>query len=99
MQPQRTFEYPTSTPAHHPSAPGKLAERLLRGNAYLALQHISCDFHAGVLTLRGRLPTYYLKQVALTAVAVVEGVERIDDQIEVTRPAEPRRDRHDAYNC
>jgi hypothetical protein len=36
-----------------------------------------------VLTLRGRLPTYYLKQMALAAVAAVEGVRRIDDRVEV----------------
>jgi osmotically-inducible protein OsmY len=94
--PQRTIEYPT-TGMHHVRT-RELAEGLLRGNAYLALQHISCDFHAGVLTLRGHLPTYYLKQVALTAVAAVEGVERIDDQIEITPPIELRRERHQAHH-
>ena len=38
-------------------------------------------------------PTHHL------GTAVVEGVERIDDQIEVTPPTEPRRDRNDAHNC
>jgi hypothetical protein len=64
----------------------ELAERRLRRNAYLAVRDISCEFHGGVLTLRGCLPTYHLKQIALTAVAVIEGVERIDDQILVVAP-------------
>jgi hypothetical protein len=65
---------------------GKLAECRLRRSGYLAMQHLSCAFRAGVLTLHGRLPSYYLKQVALAVVATVEGVARIDDQVEVAPP-------------
>jgi hypothetical protein len=61
----------------------EMAESRLRRSAYPALKDLSCDFRAGVLTLRGFLPSYYLKQVALAAVAKVEGVERINDQVEV----------------
>jgi hypothetical protein len=60
---------------------GELAEGNLRRSGYLALWQLSCEFHTGVLTLRGRLPSYHLKQVALAAVATVEGVRRIDDQV------------------
>jgi hypothetical protein len=63
--------------------PGELAESKLRRSGYLAMQHLSCDFRARVLTLRGRLPSCYLKHVALAVVATVEGVARIDDQVEV----------------
>jgi osmotically-inducible protein OsmY len=59
------------------------AESRLRSNAYLALKNVSCDYHDGVLTLRGCLPTYYLKQIAQEAVARIEGVERIANEIEV----------------
>jgi len=62
---------------------GERAEARLRANAYLALKNISCEFHEGVLTLRGCLPSYYLKQVAQAAVVGVEGVFRIDNRIEV----------------
>src|SRR5690242_16624450 len=82
-QPQRTTSYPTAGAQAHHLDTGELAENRLRASAYLALQHISCEFRAGVLTLRGRLPSYCLRQVALAAVALVEGVQRIDDQIEV----------------
>ena len=66
-----------------------MAESKLRRSAYLALQQLSCEFRAGVLTLRGRLPSHYLRQVARTVVTTVEGVERIDDQIEVVPQAAP----------
>jgi osmotically-inducible protein OsmY len=40
----------------------------------------------GVLRLRGHLPSHYLKQIALAAVAEVEGVRTIVNEIEVRRP-------------
>jgi osmotically-inducible protein OsmY len=59
------------------------AERCLRCNSYLALKNVSCEFNEGILTLRGCLPTYYLKQIAQTAVARLDGVNRVNNQIEV----------------
>jgi hypothetical protein len=41
-----------------------------------------------VLVLRGCVPSYYLKQVAQEVVArQVQGVGRLDNQIQVVRPA------------
>jgi osmotically-inducible protein OsmY len=68
----------------------ELAEQCLRGNPYLALKNISCGCRDGVLVLRGCLPTYYLKQVAQVAVADLEGVESIDNQIQVVTPFQRR---------
>jgi hypothetical protein len=47
------------------SMPGVVegAENRLRSNSYLALKNVSCEFREGVLTLRGYLPSYYLKQM------------------------------------
>lgn len=59
------------------------AEHCLRGNAYLALKNVSCEYSEGVLTLRGCLPSYYLKQMAQAAVSRVAGEVRIVNQIEV----------------
>ncbi len=59
------------------------AEGRLRRRPYRALHQVCCSYRDGVLTLRGRLPSYYLKQIAQTAVAGIEGVRRIDNQIEV----------------
>jgi osmotically-inducible protein OsmY len=63
------------------------AESRLRCNSYLALRNVSCEYREGVLTLRGCLPTYYLKQVAQAAVDHLEGVHRIVNEIEVTPSA------------
>jgi hypothetical protein len=64
----------------------QLAERLLRSNPYLALKNISCDCRYGVLVLRGSLPSFYLKQVAQEIVSRLEGVEAIDNQIQIVPP-------------
>ena len=62
------------------------AESCLRSNSYLALKNVTCDYREGVLTLRGCLPSYYLKQVAQTVVARVAGGVRIVNEIEVVSP-------------
>ena len=66
---------------------GLEAERRLRRSGYLALRDVSCDACAGVVRLRGRLPSYYLKQMAQAVVAEVEGVRRVINLIEVVAPA------------
>jgi hypothetical protein len=65
-----------------------VAERALRSGPYPALKKLSCDYRDGVLVLWGRLPTYYLKQIAQEVVAHhVKGLGRIDNRIQVVRPA------------
>jgi hypothetical protein len=66
------------------------ARALLLRNPYLALKNVSCEYIDGVLTLRGYLPSYYLKQIAQTIVANLEGVGQLVNAIEVV-PAPPRR--------
>src|SRR5262249_8894297 len=56
-------------------------------NSYLALKNVRCDFHEGVLTLKGCLPTYYLKQMAQSVVGRIEGVQRIVNEIQVVASA------------
>ena len=62
-----------------PSDVRSLAERRLRDNAYAALRNVSCEYAEGVLTLRGRLPTYFLRQMAQAAVAGLDGVRAVVD--------------------
>jgi osmotically-inducible protein OsmY len=61
----------------------------LRKSAYLALRGVSCAWDSGVLTLLGRVPSYYLKQVAQVTVAQVGGVERVENRLEVAVPEWP----------
>jgi osmotically-inducible protein OsmY len=60
-------------------------EERLGASGYLALRRIHCDCECegGVLCLRGFVPSQYLKQVAQTIAAAVEGVRRVDNRIEV----------------
>jgi osmotically-inducible protein OsmY len=58
-------------------------EQRLGASGYLALRRIDCQCEGGVLSLRGRVPSQYLKQVAQAIAAAVEGVHRVDNQIEV----------------
>lgn len=62
-------------------------ERRLRRSGYLALRDVSCDLHAGIVRLRGRLPTYYLKQVAQAIVSEIAGVHQVINHIEIVAPA------------
>ncbi|MCA9206465.1 MAG: BON domain-containing protein [Pirellulaceae bacterium] len=59
------------------------AEKNLRDSPYLVLRNVLCDFDGHVLTLRGRLPSFHMKQVAQTIVGNLEAVQRVDNRIEV----------------
>jgi osmotically-inducible protein OsmY len=60
------------------SAQGRLLD-----SPYFALRDVGCVYRDGVLTLRGSLPSYYLKQVAQAVVAEAEGVTMVVNQIKV----------------
>jgi hypothetical protein len=59
------------------------AEQRLRESPYFAHRTLRCDYHEGVLTVRGRVPSYYLRQMALETVRRVKSVEQLVDRIEV----------------
>ncbi len=58
-------------------------EQRLGTSGYLALRGIRCEYEGGVLLLRGCVPSQYLKQVAQAIADAVDGVHRVDNQIEV----------------
>ena len=62
-------------------------EACLRRSGYLALRALTCEARDGVVRLHGRLPTYYLKQVAQSVASGVAGVRRVVNHIEVIAPA------------
>jgi hypothetical protein len=63
----------------------EVVEKRLRESMYRCLRTVSCQFEDGLLTLRGIVPTFYIKQVILSLVEDLEseGIERINDQIDV----------------
>ena len=44
---------------------------------------VTYHYGQGTLTLKGRLPSFYLKQVLQTLLCDIEGVEIIDNQVDV----------------
>jgi len=66
---------------------GEAARGRLRGSAYSALREVDCVHRDGVLTLRGRLPSHYLKQLAQVSVTDLAGVRAVANHIEVTTPS------------
>ncbi len=62
------------------------AQSRLRKSAYHELRLVSCGFHQGVLSLRGHVSSFYLKQVAQTLVRELDGVREINNRLEVAAP-------------
>ena len=50
---------------------------------HLAVQRIWCEYSEQTLILRGDVPSFYLKQLAQTAVAGLQGVDQVVNEIEV----------------
>lgn len=55
----------------------------LHTSGYMQFSRLQVYFEHGRITLQGRLPTYYLKQVAQTAILSVDGVRDIDNDVKV----------------
>jgi osmotically-inducible protein OsmY len=72
-------------PKHARHSPADIAAKSFRDSSYQAIRGLSCSFRDGVLTIEGHLPNFHLNQVALTAVQDIEGVERIENKVEVAR--------------
>ena len=64
--------------------PAEMAHRLLRDSSYYQLRFLTCTFDKGVLKIAGRLPSFHLKQVAQNAVIGIEGVVRVENNVEIT---------------
>ena len=76
---------PTSAEAQRVEPIGILAERRLWESSHLALRGVSCEYKEGMLILRGRVPTYYLKQLAQTLMKDLNGIELIVNRVEVVQ--------------
>ena len=57
-------------------------DRILQ-QPHLAVQRIWCEFNEQTLFLYGQVPSFYLKQLAQTAVAGLDGVDQVVNEIEV----------------
>ena len=61
--------------------------RLLTAPAYgFTFERIAIHYADGILTLRGQLPSFYLKQLLQTLLRDVEGVVQVNNQVDVKEP-------------
>jgi hypothetical protein len=79
---RRATDTQQSWPAR--SGVAQAAERRVQASPHFALRSVSCDYDKGILVLRGRVASYYLKQLAQEAVRKLDGVVVIVNVIEVT---------------
>ena len=69
-----------------PHIVAQAAKDRLRANPHWPVRLVSCECDEGQLFLRGRLSTFFHKQLAQEAVADVDGVTQVINEIEVIRP-------------
>ncbi len=71
---------------HQVSDDRKIAEaatQRLRTSPYLPLRDLRCECIDGVLTLAGRVPSFYHRQIAQASVRDLAGILQINDQLQV----------------
>ena len=61
------------------------ARQALRASPYGELHGTTCEACDGVLVLRGRVSSFYLKQIAQVITRQLPGVMRLENRLEVTQ--------------
>lgn len=59
------------------------AQDCIRSSKYAGVRLVDCDVHVDRLRLRGRVSSFYLKQIAQEAVRSLNGIEAIVNDIDV----------------
>ena len=74
----------SESPSRHPvEFKTEEAEFAFCTNSYPALRRITCRLDCETVTLRGRVPTYYLKQLAIAEAKKLAGVTQVIDCLDV----------------
>ena len=63
------------------------ARRRLCRSSHFHLREMTCDSNCGVLSVSGRVPSYYLKQVVQSSLTGIDGVEQIVNDVDVVNIA------------
>ena len=74
---------------------GRLAarvERALRATGYASLRSVAVSANAGVVIILGRVPSYFLKQIAQATALAVPGLQQIQNRLDVVSPKQHCRD-------
>jgi osmotically-inducible protein OsmY len=77
---------PTRSPASDDRQLAERVERALRATGYGSLTEVAVAVHVRLVVPGGRVPSYYLKQVAQATALSVAGVERVRNDLKVVRP-------------
>jgi osmotically-inducible protein OsmY len=62
------------------------AREWLRISPYMPVRSLCCEFDRGVLRLRGSLSSFYQQQLAQEAVAGLQGVDEVVNEVAVVTP-------------
>ncbi len=94
----------TALEYHDPSADGQatetlsidrhLRERILDRLAQRGIRlsdELTLDVYQRAVTIRGRVDSYYQRQLLLHSIRLVPGISGIEDVVDVALPADPRR--------
>lgn len=65
------------------TSPATVAEQIFGDSPYHEIRRLKCTFHEGELIIAGRVPNFFLKQLAQSAVKSLDGVERVTNRVEV----------------
>ena len=65
-------------------SPAEAAQQIFRESPYSAIRELQCSFRDGVLFIAGRVPNFYLKQLAQIALVHLEGVKQVRNLVEVS---------------
>jgi len=63
-----------------------IVQNRFQRSPYLPLRKITCRLENGRLLLQGRVPTYYLKQLAQTIAYSFEGIDQVINELNVDFP-------------
>jgi osmotically-inducible protein OsmY len=74
---------PSTTPDYERFSGSRILAEMVDESIHPAIERVDCDWQGDVLTLRGVVPTFYFKQLAQEAAIRLQGVSRVDNQIEV----------------
>ena len=66
-----------------PSLVAAVLQQQFHSSPYWSVRQLICDFDRGCVTIRGTLPSYYLKQVAQAIATKALGNEHIHSDIDV----------------
>ncbi len=77
-----------------PPTLAQVAAARLAASSYPPLQALTCHGEEDVVALRGRVSSYYLKQLAQTLVSHVAGIREVRNEVEVVDMHASRPPRH-----